>query len=209
MAPLPSVPNVVKVVISYTYGDKAAENVLHFQYAGGGAASESFLTAIVNGANTVLSTLAPIWGPDVTWDQVSALDLSSDTGLMAVFENATVGTRAGTTLPANAAVLASYTVARRYRGGHARTYLPWLTAADLETPQTWASTIPGEVGLAWSAVLNAIKAAAVDGFTIVNQVQIGYRPVGPVPKTSVVVDAIVPSIIQLEVASMRRRDGRH
>jgi hypothetical protein len=206
---LPVVANVIKVVMSYEYGSKVAENVTHWRFAGGTLASAEFLTAVATAASDTGATLAPLYGGDCTFQGATALDLSSDTGGMAEVPNVTPGTRVGIPLPANAAALASYNVSRRYRGGHARQYLPWGTAPDLDTPQDFLSGVAADFTIGWGSWCGSVLAAAAGGFTITSQVQIGYRPVGPVPKTSVVIDNITFSLVQQEVASMRRRDGRH
>lgn len=209
MPALPVVPNVLKVELLYVYGDKAAANVLHFQFAGGTLAPFDFCATIAENAAAELSAVVDIMGPDIETQGCRVTDLSSDTGLVVFDSSEVAGTRTGGTLPANSAVLASYTVARRYRGGHARQYLPWFTQTDLLSPQSWASASVTEAATAWTAVLASITASTFGGFTITTQVQVGYRPTGPVPKTSFVLTPIAFSVIQPEVASMRRRDGRH
>lgn len=209
MPALPAVPGVLKVEFLWEYGDKAAANVTHWAFSGTPPAIEDFVSEVATSGAVAGGAASGVFGADVSFTGCRVTDLSSDVGFVVENDDVTAGVRTGLTLPANSAVLAQYSISRRYRGGHARQYLPFFTGTDLQTPQTWNTASIDEAVGAWGAMLDAVLGATVSGYAVTQQVQVGYRPVGSVPKTSALVDAVHFVTCAVEVASMRRRDGRH
>ena len=60
---------------------------------------------------------------------------------------------------AGTAVLVTYPIGRRYRGGKPRSYLTWGTAEDLATRNTFSGGAVTAFHTGWSAILSAIGAA--------------------------------------------------
>jgi hypothetical protein len=205
---LPPVPNVCKLQCHYTVGDKAAENVLHFSYSGSSAAPSAYVTDLATAVATALATAGGEWQPATTFLGCTATDLSSDTGFVEEAPATTVGTRTGGILAANVALLASYSVSRRYRGGHPRTYLPWFTETDILNPQEWiADSLTGANGF-WGDAISAGLGASGGGVTTVDQVQVSYY-LADARRTTPLVDPIFFIECDQVIASQRRRDGRH
>lgn len=208
MPPLPVSPYTLKTELLWEYGDKAAANVLHYAYEPNGPVSADFASAVANSVELQVAAEAAQWGADVTFVGVRVTDLSSDVGPVVEAPGAVIGTREGTTLPANSAVLAQYTTPRRYRGGHPRQYLPWGVAEDLDTPQTWTDGAVSTFTDAWSSIAGSALGIALGGFTTTEQVSVSYYTGGALRITPYL-DALTFAGIATEVASMRRRDGRH
>lgn len=208
MSALPPVPNVTKCQIHWTVGDKVAANILHFNYSPFGSAPLAYVEALADALDTALAALGGLWGTDTTYTGVTVTDLSSDTGFVSEGGTPTTGTRDGLNLPANVALLASYTIARRYRGGHPRQYLPWFTIADVLSPQTWVADSLDDADTAWNNVEGAGLEASGGGYTTPNRVQVSYYLAG-VRRVDPLVDAIAFTECDQNIASQRRRDGRH
>lgn len=208
MSALPPVPNVVKLQLHYQVGDKAAANILHFAYSPFGAAPEAYVSAMATTASVANTANAGLWQPDTTFLGVTVTDLSSDTGFVVDSGADTVGTREGEVLSANVALLASYFIDRRYRGGHPRTYLPWFTNADILNPQQWVEASVGDATDAWSTFIDTLLVIGGGGYVTANQVQVSYYT-GHVAREFPLVDAIFFNECDQVIASQRRRDGRH
>lgn len=208
MPPLPVAPNVCKVTLSYLVGDKVCENVTHWIFAGGALATPAYVTAMSVAGADAAAAQAPIYGSTTVFETCSVIDLSSDTGAGDFNSVTTEGTRAGTPNSAMTAALFRYSVSRRYRGGHPRTYLPWGCATDLSGPQTWTSDFQTDAATAWQAIRDALLGVSTGGESTTAQCQVSYRTAGA-PREVTQIDRINPLFIDPEVASQRRRDGRH
>lgn len=208
MSALPPVPGVCKAIIGWTVGDKAAANVLHYQYTPSTSAPAAYVSSLASGLAAAVQSQSALWSDEVTFVGVTVTDLSSDTGFVDEEGTATVGIRTGLAIPGNVAVLASYEVARRYRGGHPRTYWPWFTIADLLTPQTWVADSITEAEDSTEAIIAGGNGAEGGGTTTIGQVMVSYR-LAREPRVTPLVNAIEFSVIDDLVASQRRRDGRH
>lgn len=208
MSAQPPVPGVCKVIIGWSVGAKAGANVLHFSYTPSTPAPLAYVEALAAGIDAAVQSQSGLWSDDVTYESTTAIDLSSDTGFVSEGGTATVGIRTGSKLPGNVAVLASYEIARRYRGGHPRTYWPWFTITDLSTPQDWFGASVAEAMDSTEAIIAAALGATAGGTSTLDQVMVSYT-LAKVPRVDPLVTPIVFSIVDELVASQRRRDGRH
>lgn len=202
------VPGLLSVRHNWLIGDKAGANVLHYSFTPAAVSVLSFIEAVAAAAADATAGVVGLWGADTSYLGTTVTDLSSSTAPTADSTGTAAGTREGEPIPANVAVLQQYSVARRYRGGHPRTYWPWFTASDIDTPQTWASDSVGAAATASEIVTSAPVGVTSGGFTVASQVQVSYY-LAKVLRVTPVVDVIVLEGIAVEIASQRRRDGRH
>lgn len=204
----PPVANTALMRLSYTMGDKIAENILHWVYTPAGNAPLTFIEALAAAGNTAAGTFEAVMGTTTQYQSCTVTDLNSDIGFTVESGTPITGTRDGDPLPANVALLASYAMARRYRGGHPRTYLPWFTATDVDTPQTWVAESLAEASPVWAAALDSIASTTGGGYSVSTQAQVSYVTAGA-PRVTPITDAILFTVLDLNIASQRRRDGRH
>jgi hypothetical protein len=167
-----------------------------------------------------VTDLAPVHTTEKTLVGVTAEDLTSATGAVGSSTVSSAGTEAGTANPAGTAFLLNYHIARRYRGGKPRSYMPWLNTSALATPQTWASASLSYAVAQWALFITAVKAAAWAGGTITGQVNVSYYKgftnyVGSTGRNKVrstinpagsVVDVIQSVSGNTRIASQRRRN---
>lgn len=206
------VSSVIQLNLKYELGDKVAENLIYFQFTPAGPSNLDFVEAVASAAVAAVNAEAGQFPASTSFTGVTVTDLTSDIAPVTVATSGTAGTRVGGILPANVAVLASYSIARRYRGGHARNYLPWFSDADVLTPQTWVGASVTNASIAWTNILDSIPDVSAGGFTVGPQVQVSYMTsVGgvPTPRVTPLVNPINFSGIDAVMASQRRRDGRH
>lgn len=177
-APLPAVPNVLKAVLSGFVDNLKQEvwsNILHFAWTGSlptNSSLSSLAMSLANLWNTNMASTAP---SPTSLQSVELEDLSSSTGAGgSAFVNMP-GTRGDDSIPANSAVLISYPVALRYKGGHPRTYVLALGNADLDGAAEWNPTAVNEVQTKWNNFINAFLQYQVSGTQISAHVAVRQR----------------------------------
>lgn len=220
-APLQPVPGVLRVVLEGFVDTSAANtlwaNVLHFTY-GGTPPSNALCTAIGTSIATQWSINVASLCPDPTTLQVvTVTDLTSPTSGEGEALVLHPGTRGDDSIPANAAVLISYGVNFRYKGGHPRQYLYVLGNADLLGATNWSTLATGEVQNKWQAFLTGCLSTGGQGTTLSSFCAVSYRskfaPNSGPPhwyRTTPVVLPIAPTqaIARQQIASQRGRIER-
>lgn len=219
MPALPAVSKVIRVEYGFTIGeDLGALCREFFQYTGAGASGTDLATLCGNIGASFADQLAADMTADRILETVTITDLTSDTAPQAFAVVDVPGTNADTKLPASAAVLQSFEIDRRYRGGHPRTYWPFGGEADMQDAQTWTTDFVSVVGTDLAAHFAEWSADLVPGITTVAPVNVSYyagftvhegttgraRNVST-PRPVPVVDAITSYITRVGIAQIRRR----
>lgn len=225
MPPLVNYPNVLKVDQLWTIGtDITAMTRSHFLYTGGpptvpdcDAIAALFLAAVP-------AQMQPYYSPQVICTGFEVTDLTSATSASGAASGSIVGSRLGGALPAEVAFLLNFKIARRYRGGKPRMYLPYGTDTDVATSQTWLPTSVTNFTASWATgMVPSVVGHTVGGTTIGAQVSIsyysGFLTTGPdslgrfhyPPKPRSV--AIAPDVVSAYIGSakfgsQRRRNQR-
>lgn len=171
MTPLPPVPNCLSITYKFTYGqDIDVISRIHATYA-----PATILQADINAyaqaqATQASATWASVMHSSVTLTLVTVVDLNSATGLTGTSTSTVPGTATGAELTASTCVLANMHVARRYRGGKPRMYLPWGVAANLQDPQHWLPAALTNFNAALQNLLNRVVTAqgSIAGLSLAN-----------------------------------------
>ena len=190
----------------------------HLFFRGDKPATQANMDALVGVADTQWnSLLAPLTSADTTLTSVKGTDLSSTTGSVSVATAAHVGTRTGGFLPASACVLYNMGIARRYRGGKPRIYIPAGVQTDLGNAQTWAAAFTNSVNTAMNSLIGALATNILTWSSIADLVNISYwesilvttppAPPAYAPRLRLtpLVDNIVTHVSSPVVGSQRRR----
>jgi hypothetical protein len=175
VGPLPPVAGALRIEVQCSLGsDVDVLTRLFFAY-GGGAPSETVLADLNGTVNTGwVDNITPLQAADTTMTQITSYDLSSEDAASATTEESHAGTRMGTGLPAQVAFGLNFKIARRYRGGKPKTFLPVGCIADLATPQTWTSGFVTAVEDGFAALIAAIAGFDFGGFDMGGQINISY-----------------------------------
>jgi hypothetical protein len=216
MPPLPSVPGVIKLIISSARSDSPVENILHVAYTGSPPSGANLSTYLSGSVEPATATLFNAEGStDLTGTTIEAIDLSSDTGASASVDFTSTGTRTGDFAPSSAAVVASWAISRRYRGGHPRTYWPFGTAGTYESGSSklWDAAFVASVTTAigvWQGAITDITVGATvfDTLCNVSYVDKNLNPVKPYRRTTPIVDPITGVFCKQRICSQRRRLGK-
>lgn len=223
MTTLPAVPGVLKLRHIYADGaDYSLTNNLHFAYTGGPPSSAD-CTAIATAAHAAwASHLRSHLNTGSYLATTYVQDLASLSGADGLYEAITNGSGSSEVMPAGVAVLINHKIARRYRGGKPRSYLPFFGANDNSEDGLWLGTSISALQSDWNAYIAAIKAITAGATVISRFVNVSYYAgsVGSVidsgkrGKTTLtlraapVVDEIISSLVNQHPSSQRRRNKR-
>ncbi len=177
MPPLPSVPGVIRVIMAGRYGaDNDVVNRWYIRYSG----------TAPNGAElaTWLGTWDAAWLAHLQGDFPTAYgintwtaeDLSSPTASFASIPSTSAGTRSGTLLPAENALILKRLIGRRYRGGHSRLYLLVGVVGDIAsgTVNTWNPSFASGIVSHWGAFIAAGTASPWTGASDLTDVNVSF-----------------------------------
>ena len=174
MPPLPTVSGVAKIRYHHTFGTDA--NVVNGNFCRfTGAADETSLNnwalAITNSWNT---HLAPLLSNQIILNSVEIEDLgsaSAATGSDVANHPGAVTTLA---VPANVAMIISYQINRRYRGGKPRQYIAGLPNAGLEDEDHWLGSTINSWEAAYTLHQQTVAQFAGGNLTATAIVNVGY-----------------------------------
>lgn len=203
--PLPPVANAIKATQNWHIGGNLlAENVYHFLVSGGppSASTCQGLAAGIQAAS--VTDFKTNTHSSVSIGQVTVQDISSSTGADGVGGTVTAGTLGGTFLGASISVVVAHKVARRFRGGHYRSYLPVGSSSSTSTNGSWSTAITTSFQADYVDWVTNCLAVTSGGCAITSFVGVSYYHSGSLRGTPVV-DTIQQSICRARMGSQRRR----
>ena len=189
--------------------NRTPENVLWFQ-------SVTRTTPTLPDLTNIAHTFDIAWGGSV-WLNVGAatkhytgcvvVDWSSNTGL----EYSSVGVHtpdagliAGESLPPAVSVLTSIQGATRYRGGHSRSYSPWVGIGAIDTvdPKKLKPSPQANMEAGWGALTGAMSGSGVLGGQLIMIYRFRNNPI----RASL--EPVVDFVVQPILATQRRRQRK-
>jgi hypothetical protein len=106
--------------------------------------------------------------------EVDVLDLGSDMGASGFWTGSTAGTRSGVEVPVNCCGNVEFNIARRYRGGKPRMYLPPPSQGDLQDAGHWTSAYVTATNSAVAAFFAALEALSIGSMGTLAHVNISF-----------------------------------
>lgn len=206
MPPLPVVANVLKAQQGWHVGNNIrAENVLHFQYSGGPPTATACAALAADIQAAFVTAWKTLTHPSNSIGTCTVTDIASTTGAQGTGGAVTAGTLTSShELTASAAFVMNHQIARRYRGGKPRTYLPVYASEELLTPGTWTATNVTGGASAWSTMMTTILSSSSGGVTLTAFVCVSYFTGGSLRGTPLV-EVVQQSVGRTTVGSQRRR----
>lgn len=220
MPALPVVPSVVKVELRYQdLHDANIINRFFVKYDTGTPTAGDMITFCTGVHAAYVSAACATWkSTQEKLVEVEAQDLSSPTGAVGNITVLEPGLSAGNPLGAQVAFLASFVIARRYRGGHPRMYISGPTSLSATDNETLTPAATTSLQTEWTNFFTAVQALPLGTSTGVTHVNVSYyagftnftypsgrtypRPnIRPTPVT----DTITGLIISNKYATQRRR----
>lgn len=212
MTALPFTPQVVRVQLSGAYYTSTWANVFHVHYAGSAPTATTLTTFVNSFVTTYVTNLGSLIASAVTITLAKATDLTSDTGIFVEVPQATAGTHTpAAALTSNVALVVSWAINKRYRGGHPRTYLTGQDGALTSNSRTWTAafqTTAQTQGNAFLTAVNAMTAGSFGPYTLgsVNYWVYGAHP--PQLRGSGVFYPFQSATVHPRVDTQRRRLGK-
>jgi hypothetical protein len=208
MPPLPPLADVVRWKFIGVVDGRLVINVLHSEFTGGGGVIPD-LTASCHDAFTAFgSHVVAHVNAGYTLEQVTAEDLTSNTAPVAQYTGSTAGGGGGTLDPLNTALVLSWPIARRYRGGHPRTYIVGLESDQRTDARFWSPatiTTFAAAGAAFRTAMDAISNGSYSTFTL----GVASYRTGNAPRVTPIFTAFIGDPqVHPRVDSQRRRLGK-
>lgn len=221
MPPLPSAPSVLRVNYGFSQAAGLQSGFRSFYSYSGTAPSNATCTAIANAISTAFqSELIPLMVSEFAFLSVDVTDLTSDTGGAGLWTGDIGGSRSGGAVAVDAAVNLSFQIARRYRGGKPKAFLPFGSLTDaIDNNNAWSNAFLTTVDGAWSTFDNAVLAITESGTTLSQHVNVSYyqgfvsaqNPITkrwrniPTLRDTPVIDTIVAHAAKSVIGVQRRR----
>lgn len=220
MPPLPDVPNVLKAQLQWADDlDMACTTTLFFSFTGEQPSIAS-TNSLAEALWTTTGAHNTLWSEAVALTGVKLTDLTSDTSAVGQYTASQPGTDTSVSLAGGTAVVVGYQIARRYRGGKPRSYLPWGTTADLVSRQQWTNIFVTNVSAALTAITSGFSGIEVGGCTIAAHINVSYYAGFTVeggtggkraknvstPRATPLTDVIVGNTVLTHPGSQRRRN---
>ena len=141
MPPQAPVAQVVAIGLGGTIGTGKWHNGFYLQYTGT-APQVADLASVMAAVQAAWTTnIAPLAATTTALTTLTAADLTNTTASYNSISITPVpGTRTGTANPSNSALVSSWQINHRYRGGHPRTYWPIGVTTDVSSGSQWSAT---------------------------------------------------------------------
>jgi hypothetical protein len=120
------------------------------------------------------ANLASLVYDDITLTEVDVLDIATDSGASAIVEVSHAGTDSAGTANANSCTNIEYSIARRYRGGKPRMFLPPASSGQLLTIDKWTTAFVADVNTGITGFFAAIAALSIGSMGALAHVNLSY-----------------------------------
>ena len=205
MPTLPPVPLVSKAVIAGTVGGTTWANIFHFLWDT--APTNTNMQELADQCFIDYCTNLPLnWSNGFTATSCITEDLSSSPALPGSHVGSATGT-SSSSISAGTAMLVKHIIARRYRGGHPRTYMPPPGSGSMTDDDRWTTAVVTAQQGYFDDFIGTLLGHSFTANTLDAYVNVSYYSGGSLRVTPVV-DVIAGSIVVRTVATQRRRIGR-
>lgn len=221
MPALPPVPGVLRVQLTWGTGNsKVNLTNLHFAYTAGPPTAANCATMAASVVSAAATNLTSLMASAASMGEATVTDLATTSGHQGTGGSPFSGSRSGADTAASTCLVMQYDIARRYRGGKPKSFLPLGTATDITTARQWVSSFTSAALTGWNNFITAVVAAGA-GCTITNQVNVSYfsgftnvpygsptkyRRVPTLRSGGPVTDAIISTVASPIPGSQRRRN---
>ena len=203
MAALPDIPGLVRVAVHGTLpNSKKWANVFHCSYTPGDL-TQAQADAFVAHFRTAYGNFQTVISGAVGVNEIVLTDLADVTGVTAVDTTAFSGAHSGDMEPPNVCYLVSWKIARRYRGGHSRTYIPGAIADQVDAGGALVSGTLGALQTAADAFLADLDGVSVPFAT--SKLMVPHYTLNGVRVSVPEVDQVTAAKASPLIATQRRR----
>lgn len=220
MTPVPP-PESPCVRVRLVYNDGAGQlagSRFYLSYTGSAPTAANCVTLAGDIETAWTAHLAPLQSSNYDLVEVDVLDIATDAGASGQWTGSSAGSRSGTDLPLSIATNVEFDIARRYRGGKPRMFMPAGVETDLATQAVWSNSFITAVNTGVAAFFSAIEALSIGAIGTLAHVNLSYyqgftnittssgreRAV-PKYRTAAKVDPVTGYATKAVIGSQRRR----
>ncbi len=172
--PLPESP-CVRVRLTYDIGSEGeGGNRFYLSYSGSAPSGANCITLADDISAAWATNIAPLCSSANALSEVDVLDIASDSGLSGQSTTTHDGSRSGSGLPVQVTTNVEFNIARRYRGGKPRMYLPAGVAGDELDGGHWQTEFITAVNDGVAAFFAEIEALSVGSMGSLAHVNLSY-----------------------------------
>ncbi|MGH9919210.1 MAG: hypothetical protein ACRD6W_10150, partial [Nitrososphaerales archaeon] len=216
--PPPASPCVrVRLIYQNSDGSEAG-NRFYLKYAGDAPTAANCVTLATDISNFWASDLASYVSTYWTLTEVDVLDIATSDGLAGGYVHDQAGTDTGGECQAPTCVNIEYDIARRYRGGKPRIFLPPPNVDRLANAYQWTTDTVGAIQTNFESFFSDVTGDSVGSMGTLSHVNLSYyqgftnvtnssgrtRAV-PTYRAAAKVDAITGYAVKQIIGSQRRR----
>ena len=218
VVPLPASP-CVRVRLIYTNTDGSfAGSRFYLSYAEGSPTGANCTTLASDVAAAWETNIATLVNTGDSLTQVDVLDIATVLGLSGVWDGDNAGTSEGAPLPAQVAMNVEYDIARRYRGGKPRMFLPAPGDEAVATAGTWTTGVLTDTNAGMAAFFAELEALDIGAMGALAHVNLSYYSgftnvtnssgrtrAAPKYRAAALLDTVTGYSAKVEMGSQRRR----
>jgi hypothetical protein len=146
----------------------------YLSYTGSAPTAGNLNTLAIDIATIWSTTLALLTTADWHLVEVDVLDITTLSGASGLWNGTEPGTISGTALPDQVATNIEFKIARRYRGGKPRMYVPPATNGQLANLNTWDATFVTDINTQASNFFSQIEALSVGSIGVLAHVNVSF-----------------------------------
>lgn len=172
--PLPESP-CLRVRLDYVNADGSfAGSRFYLSYAGAAPTPGNCITLATDIASAWATDIGPIVSDDWALAEIDVLDIASLTGASGQWSGHNTGGESGTAVPSQCAINVEFGIARRYRGGKPRMFIPGASVGQLQDSAHWTTGFVSSVNTAVGAFFTAVEALSVGAVGALGHVNLSY-----------------------------------
>ena len=172
--PLPDVP-CVRCQLTYndTDGNEMGSR-FYLSYTGSAPTGANCSTLASDISAAFSAHLITLIGDNISLVEVDVLDIASHSGLSGQWTGTVTGTAGGAVAPIQCANNVEFGIARRYRGGKPRMYLPPPSTAQMANSHQYSSGFVSSTSTDVAAFFAAIEALSIGSMGTLTHVSLSY-----------------------------------
>lgn len=187
-------------------------------YSGSAPSAANCVTLATDVATAWSSHLAAVCYELISLTEVDILDIATEVGASGQWTGSDSGSMSSATLTANAAINVEYQIARRYRGGKPRMFLPPPDGTALASVDKYSGTFVSTVNSAIAAFFAAVTGSSVGSMGSLTHVNLSYykgftnvtnssgrERAAPTYRATPLMDTVTGYATKAVVGSQRRR----
>ncbi len=218
VVPLPASP-CVRIRLDYTNSDGfTGGSRFYLSYSSSAPTAANCNTLATDVAVAWSDQLASLVSDDWILSEVDVLDIATDAGASGHYTGDNAGTNGTPAISAATAINVEYDIARRYRGGKPRMFLPSPVQAAKLNDSQWTSDFIGDVNAGMVSFFNQLAALSIGAMGTLAHVNLSYYAgftnvtnssgrtrAAPKYRATALVDSVEGYACKAVIGSQRRR----